>query len=135
MNETIEDSNISEQTERVPTQNDTPEYRSLDRKLTEIRSGRRLEKIAASVEHFLNSQVSRLESTLDEIQRAEENDKIVQKILADFEEEKLSWEKRRQAEIARLNDASEKLIKGWQQLEEERRTWLERRDNPSRKSK
>ena len=110
-----------------PSQGETPELRSLDQKLTEIRSGRRLEKISASVESFLNSQVSRLETVLDEIQRAEENDKIVQRILADFEEEKLAWEERRQAETLRLQKASEKLINGWQQLEDERRKWVDER--------
>jgi hypothetical protein len=104
---------------------------SLDRTLTEIRSGRRLEKIAASIQSFLESQFSRLESALIDVQSAEENDKILQRILADFEKEKRTWEEQRQAEILRLQNASEQLISGWQQLEDERRKWMDERDNPS----
>ncbi len=103
------------------------EHQSLDRTLTEIRSGRRLEKIVASIDNFLQSQVSRLEAALDECQQAEENDKIVQAILADFEREKQEWEDQRQAEIFRLNEASDQLINAWQQLEDERRNWLDKR--------
>lgn len=93
----------------------------LERTLAEIRSGRRLEKIVASIQSFLNSQVARLDKSIAECNRAIENDRIVQNILADFETEKLAWEKDRQAEIARLQAAGEELIKGWEQLESERR--------------
>ena len=94
---------------------------SLDRTLTEIRSGRRLEKIVASIESFLNSQVARLEKAIDECNQAVENDKIVQRILAEFEVEKAEWEESRQQEMLRLQAAGEELIKGWEQLEDERR--------------
>lgn len=94
---------------------------SLDRTLTEIRSGRRLEKVAASIQSFLNSQVARLENAIDECNQSIENDKIVQRILAEFEVEKAEWEESRQAEILRLQAAGEQLIQGWEQLENERR--------------
>ena len=101
---------------------------SLDRTLNEIRSGRRLEKIVSSIESFLHSQVTRLNAALDECNQAVENDRIVQKILADFELEKQAWEANRQAEILRLQEAGEELIRGWDQFEEARRQWSDERD-------
>jgi hypothetical protein len=94
---------------------------SLDRTLTEIRSGRRLEKIVKSIESFLHSQITRLEKAMAECNQSIENDRIVQRILAEFELEKAAWEESRQAEILRLQLAGEELIKGWEKLEEERR--------------
>ena len=41
---------------------------TLDRTLAEIRSGRRLEKLIASIQGFLNGQVARLDKALDECQ-------------------------------------------------------------------
>jgi hypothetical protein len=99
---------------------------SLDRTLVEIRSGRRLEKIVSSIQSFLLSQVTRLETALEECSRAVENDRIVQQILADFESEKQAWEVNRQAEILRLTAAGEELIRGWEQLENERRKWSDK---------
>ena len=103
-------------------------HASLDRTLTEIRSGRRLEKIASSIESFMHSQVARLKKAIDECNRAVENDKIVQRILADFEIEKQTWEEKRQAEILRLSAAGEELIQGWEKLESERQKWLDQRE-------
>ena len=101
---------------------------SLDRTLVEIRSGRRLEKIANSIESFLHNQVARLEEALRQCQQAENNDKILQDILSNFELEKKKWEEQRQAEIRRLDQASKQLSLGWQQLEDERRNWLDERN-------
>lgn len=100
----------------------------LDRTLTEIRSGRRLEKVVSCIESFLYSQISRLEKGLAECGKAVDNDEIVKKILADFELEKQAWEAERQLETLRLKEAGEKLIHGWEQLENERRNWLDQRD-------
>ena len=108
---------------------DSPDQgQSLDRTLVEIRSGRRLEKIANSIESFLYNQISRLEEALSQCQQAERNDKILQGILSNFELEKEKWEERRQAEIRRLDEASKQLSLGWQQLEDERRLWLDERN-------
>jgi hypothetical protein len=106
---------------------------SLDRTLTEIRSGRRLQKIVSSIESFLLSQVTRLNNALEECNQAVENDKIVQRILAEFEKEKQAWEANRQAEILRLHEAGEELIRGWDQLDEERRKWSDERSKGSPK--
>lgn len=106
----------------------------LDHTLTEIRSGRRLEKVVSCVENFLQSQISRLEKEMAKCEEAVDNDKIVQKILADFELEKQAWDAERQTETRRLKDAGEKLIQGWEQLENERRNWLDQRDDRGRRS-
>ena len=102
---------------------------SLDRTLTEIRSGRRLEKIVKSIENFLHSQISRIDKAVEECRLAENNDQILQKIRKDFEQEKLEWEETRNSESLRLIEASDKLIEGWKALEDERRSWLDERDS------
>ncbi len=94
---------------------------TLDQTLTEIRSGRRLESIVSSIESFLNGQVERLEKAVDDCNRSVENDKIVQRIKAEFELEKQEWEQQRQSEIIRLSTAGNELATGWEQLELERR--------------
>lgn len=101
---------------------------SLDRTLIEIRSGRRLEKIANSIESFLHNQVARLEEALRQCQQAENNDKVLRDILSNFELERKKWEEQRQAEIRRLDLASQQLSLGWQQLEDERRNFLDERN-------
>ena len=93
--------------------------------LNEIRAGRRLEKIVSSIESFLNSQVARIDAALEQCNQAVENDKVLQRILADFELEKQEWEVGRQQEIHRLQAAGEDLIRGWEQLESERRKFLD----------
>lgn len=115
----------------LPIDQDFADRQSLDRTLTEFRSGRRLEKVVSSIESFLLSQVTRLDAALEECHRAVENDLIVQRILADFESEKQAWEVNRQAEIMRLSAAGEELIRGWEQLEQERRKWNDECGNAS----
>lgn len=98
-----------------------------DQILNEIRSSRRLGKIVSSIENFLHHQVEKLEQAIDACQRASENDRIVQEVLRKHEEEKRMWEHERQSETLRLSQAGDELIKAWEQLEEERRNWLESR--------
>lgn len=101
--------------------------RSLDRSLTELSSGRRLEKITSSIEGFLLNQIARLNKSLDKCKQAVDQDKIVQRIMSDFERQKLVWEKERQTEIKRLVEAGDNLILGWKQLEQERQAFLSER--------
>ncbi len=101
------------------------ETRTLDRTLLAIRSGRDLEKVCASVESFLVSQLARLEDAINQCQMAKENDRIVKQVLGEFESKKRDWENQRAAEISRLTQASDRLAKGWAQLENERRQWLD----------
>jgi hypothetical protein len=110
---------INAMTDTLPTENSDAVQHS--------RSAHRLDKIARSISSFLLNQVDRLEHELERCQKAVDNDKIVQRMLADFEQEKMEWDAARQIEIERLNDASEKLAQGWANLEKERRDWLENR--------
>jgi hypothetical protein len=100
---------------------------ALDRTLSEIRSGRRLEKLIASIQGFLNGQVARLEKALDECQAAVDNDRIMRTVLANFETEKKVWQERCDAEANRLKLVGEKLAEGWKELEDERRKLLDER--------
>jgi hypothetical protein len=73
------------------------------------------------------SQVTRLEKSLDQCKAAVDQNQVVQRILSDFERQKETWERDRQAELKRLFEASEKLARGWKQLEDERQNWLAER--------
>ncbi len=105
--------------------------RSLDQSLIQLQTGRRLEQVSASIESFLLSQVARIEEALEKCQLAVNQNQIVQRILADFEKQKLDWERQREAEADRLYQAGEKLIEGWRQLETERRDWMAKRNSKS----
>lgn len=94
---------------------------ALDRKLSEIRSGRRLEKLVASIQGFLNGQVARLEKGLDECQAAADNDQIMRTLLASFETQKRDWQEKCDAESRRLSLVGETLAEGWKELEDQRR--------------
>ena len=99
----------------------------LDRTLSEIRSGRRLEKLIASIQGFLNGQVARLDKALDECQAAVDNDRIMRTVLASFETEKKQWQEKCEAESKRLKAEGQKLAEGWKELEDQRRKLLDAR--------
>ncbi len=101
---------------------------SLDQTLIEIRSGRRLEKVVASIENFLNGQIDRLDKALDACQTAEKNDKVLQNVLAEFEAEKKLWEQQKDAELIRIKQAGDRLADGWKELERERRRLLDQQN-------
>ena len=106
----------------------TESIQSLDRSLAELRTGRRLEQVAASIETFLLSQVARIEESLELCQTSVGQNQIVQRILADFEKQKVEWEEQRQSESRRLYEAGERLIRGWEQLETDRQEWLAKQE-------
>ena len=99
----------------------------LDQTLSEIRSGRRLEKLIASIQGFLNGQVARLDKALDECQAAVDNDRIMRTVLASFETEKKQWQQKCEAESQRLKAEGQKLAEGWKELEDQRRKLLDER--------
>ena len=99
----------------------------LDQTLSEIRSGRRLEKLVASIQGFLNGQVARLDKALDECQAAVDNDRIMRTVLASFETEKKQWQEKCEAESKRLKAEGLKLAEGWKELEDQRRKLLDER--------
>ena len=98
---------------------------AIDQTLNEIRSGRRLGQIVSSIECFLLGQIDRIEDSIEECNRAVENDRILQNILREFELEKKAWEESRQAEARRLQLAGEDLIRQWEELESARRKFLD----------
>lgn len=102
---------------------------TLDQTLDEIRTGRRLEKIVSCIENFLQSQIIRLDEGLHECKRLIENDKIVKQILSDCQREKQVWESEKENQIQRLELANKKLAQGWEDLENERRKWIDQRDH------
>ena len=99
-----------------------------DKTLDEARSGRRLTKIVNSIQSYLNNEISKLETAIEKCQQAADNDRVLQHLRMELENERQSWEADRDAEAKRLHDASEKLIQAWQQLEEERRRWMDERE-------
>ena len=100
---------------------------SRDQLLTDIRSGRRLERVVDSVKLFLEMQVDKIEQTLGQCEAAVENERQLQKRLAEFEKEKHQWNQTRMSEIERLSVAGDELAKAWAQLEVERRQFLDSR--------
>jgi len=96
-----------------------------DQLLTDIRSGRRLERVVDSIKHFLEMQVGKIEETLAQCDAAVENERLLQQRLAEFEKEKHQWQQTRMSEIERLSSAGDELTKAWEQLEVERRKFLD----------
>jgi hypothetical protein len=127
MNTTLTDTDRNSETKKGGNNR----ARSLDQSLIQLQTGRRLEQVSASIESFLLSQVARIEEALGKCQLAVNQNQIVQRILADFEKQKLDWERQREAEADRLYQAGEKLIEGWRQLEAERREWMSKRNSRS----
>jgi len=103
----------------------------VDRSLVELRSGRRLEKATISIESFLLNHVARLNKALDHCQLAVDQNKILQRVMADFQRQKAQWEIERQTELRRLFEASEKLAAGWKNLEAERQNLMAERRRSS----
>lgn len=102
---------------------------TIDQSLTELRTGRRLEQVTTRIGSFLQSQIARIEESLAECEKSVNQNQIVQRIIADFEQQKADWESQRDAESKRLYEAGERLIAGWQQLEDERQKWMATRTN------
>lgn len=98
---------------------------SRDLLLADIRSGRRLERVVDSIKLFLEIQVDKFEQTLAQCEAAVENERQLQKRLAEFEKEKHQWNQTRMSEIERLSAAGDELTKAWTQLEVERRQFLD----------
>ena len=99
----------------------------LDRSLTAIQLGRRLQKITKSMDCFFHSQIERLQNALTICRREVDRADAVQEMIASFAEQKQRWETERDVEIARLDQACAQLTAGWKQLEDARRCWLAER--------
>lgn len=81
--------------------------------------------IASSIENFLNRQIDQFADILAANQRNAEfsscDDQNVQQLIRELEQQRQQFEKDRAAEIERLEIANEKLIQGWNELENEKR--------------
>jgi len=100
-----------------------------DQLLSDIRSGRRLERIVESIRHFLEMQVSKVEDTLVQCEAAVENDRRLHQKMAEFQQEKHQWNETRKLEVQRLSAAGDELAKAWEQLEAERRKFVDSKTN------
>jgi hypothetical protein len=98
-----------------------------DQVLSDIRAGRRLERITSSVQNFLETQVAKIDEALEQCEAAVENDRLVRDRLAAFEKEKREWETARNAELKRLSVASDELAKAWEKLETDRRSLADKK--------
>ena len=88
--------------------------------LGELRLGRRLKKLTSSIESFLQIQLSRLNTAMRQCEKAEEQNELLRRMFADFENQKRDWQLKQLAEEQRLFEAGEKLMRGWEQLEIEK---------------
>ena len=106
-----------------PTKDLNHELSNFESSLGELRVGRRLQQVTSSIGSFLDSQLAKLEKALVQCKNAELQNEVLQRIIAEFEQQKIDWEQTRVAEEKRLFAAGEKLIEGWKQLEQERANW------------
>lgn len=96
------------------------DHASFESELGELRLGRRLKKLTSSVENFLQIQLSRLNTALRHCEKAEEQNELLRRMMAEFETQKREWQLKQLAEEQRLFEAGEKLMRGWEQLEIEK---------------
>jgi len=90
---------------------------SVDLSLEEVRAIRSLEAIAASIESFLANQIDRIGFSLNYCQEAFTQHRLLQQRTLEFENEKSEFETMQKRERQRLFEICEKLIAGWEQLE------------------
>lgn len=96
------------------------ESASFETELGDLRLGRRLKKLTGSIESFLQIQLSRLNTAVLQCEQAEQQNELLRKMFADFENQKREWQLKQLAEEQRLFEAGEKLMRGWEQLEIEK---------------
>ncbi len=82
---------------------------------------RRLRAVTRRIESFFKDQAESLQSALAEVGDTQSAFDVTQRRVAALDEERQQWELERNAEIARLTQASEELAIAWQQLEQRER--------------
>ncbi len=92
-----------------------------------IQISRRLQSLSSSIESFLCSQMEKLMLALEQCQRTDDEFQEMRQVFSDLNLQRIAWERKKNSELNRLNLASEKLVEGWRQLENERRRWIEQR--------
>ena len=105
-------------TELLPLPNETSAHVGVP--LNDLRLGRRLKSVTTSIESFLQNQLLKLETAMDQCAKVEQQNEMLKRMFAEFEKNKRDWEKHRLLEEQRLYEAGQKLVRGWEQLDVEK---------------
>ncbi len=99
-------------------------------------STRRLQATTTQIESFLTGQLQRLFNAMQVYTQIKVEAETVRRKFGELEIDRQRWEAQRDAEVIRLQSASDKLIAAWEQLDTtQRQLLIDRRDNdPSRPS-
>lgn len=85
---------------------------------------RRLRALSRRYQDFFQLQFQRLGSHMQAQQQMVDRADAVRSMLDDIQSQKDSWDSVRNAEMQRIDDASQKLMQAWQALEEQQRQAL-----------
>ncbi len=90
--------------------------------LTDV--ARRLQLIACGVDGFFAGQLQKLSDALQVYARIKAEADTVHRLLAQFESDRQQWQTQREAEINRLQRASENLVRAWEEIDVQQRALL-----------
>ncbi len=85
---------------------------------------RRLRAVTRLIEGFFETHVDRLNVALLQLGELQSEYDVARRLSADLDQQRKQWQRERQAEMARLADASEALAESWQALDNQRRDQL-----------
>lgn len=80
-------------------------------------AARRLRAVASHIDSFLTGQLQRLSDAMHVYTKVKTEAEAVRRLFADLDAERQAWEAQRDAEIERLQRASNSLIGAWEQLD------------------
>lgn len=97
-------------------------------------AARRLRAVTVHIDSFLTGQLQRLSDAMRVYTQVKTEAETVRRLYADLEGERQQWQVQRDAELERLQQASENLIDSWEQLDAQQRQVLidARRGDPMR---
>jgi hypothetical protein len=87
-------------------------------------AARRLRAVASHIDSFLAGQLQRLSDAMHVYTKVKTVAEAVRRLFADLDAERQAWEAQRDAEIDRLQRASNSLIGAWEQLDAMQRQML-----------
>lgn len=87
-----------------------------------------LSEVATGIEAFLGRWVSRLEGLLDHYGNTSQHEAILERRIAQFDEEQRRWNEHRQQEMQQIQETAEQLSAAWERLEDEQRRVLQARE-------
>lgn len=88
-----------------------------------------LSAIADEIEAYLGQWLSRLEGVLEQYGDGSTDDGALEARMAEFEEEKRSWNLHRQQEMQQMQETAEQLTAAWARLENEQRRLLQAQES------